>query len=45
MSGAERLIAFIRQDIEQKLKPEGMSSELFWEIYELLEGKEGQWRE
>lgn len=45
MSGTERLISFIRKDTEDRLKPEGMSSELFWKIYELLEDKEKQWKE
>ena len=36
MTGTERLNAFIRKSTEERLKPQGMSSKLFWEIYDLL---------
>jgi hypothetical protein len=40
MTGTERLTRFIREYIEEKLKPEGMTSGLFWEIYDLISEKE-----
>jgi len=39
-NGTERLNRFIKATIEQKLKPEGMTSQLFWEIYNFLLGEE-----
>lgn len=36
MTGTERLNTFIETSFEKKLKPQGMSSKLFWELHNLI---------
>lgn len=39
-SGTETLKKLINKSIEERLKPEGMTSKLFWEIYNFLSEEE-----